>query len=39
MQDMFGLPETEELMEKFPCTLIQTLECGHNPFSKPQQVC
>lgn len=38
VQELFGLPESEELMEKFNCTLLQTMECQHNPFSKPQQV-
>lgn len=38
VQDLFGLPETEELMDKFPCNLVQTLECQHNNFSKSQQV-
>jgi len=38
VQQLFGLPESEELMEKFSCTLLQTVECRHNTFSKPQQV-
>ena len=38
VQDLFGLPEDEELMEKFPCQLVQTMECLHNTFSKPTQV-
>lgn len=38
VQQLFGLPESEELMEKFTCTLLQSFECPHNTFSKPQQV-
>ena len=25
-------------MEKFPCQLVQTMDCLHNTFSKPTQV-
>lgn len=38
VQDLFGLSEDEELLERFGCSLVQTMECRHNPFSKPQQV-
>ncbi|KAK9829945.1 hypothetical protein WJX72_008797 [[Myrmecia] bisecta] len=38
IQDMFGLGDTEELMESFPCSLLQTFGCRHNAFSQPRQV-
>ena len=33
IQRHFGFAATEELMEEFPCTLVQVAQCTHNPFT------
>lgn len=35
---LFGLPEEEELMEAFPCSLLQTYTCPDNSFTDARQV-
>lgn len=37
-QQLFGLPHTEEVLEKFTCTLVQTYSCRHNAFTGPREV-
>ena len=38
MQLEFALPPTEELLEKFSCTLVQSYSCTNNYFTTPRQV-
>ncbi|KAK9809340.1 hypothetical protein WJX73_006783 [Symbiochloris irregularis] len=33
VQQRFGLPDTEELVEQMPCTLVQAGQCSHNGFT------
>jgi len=37
-QQLFGLPATEEVLEKFGCTLVQMYSCRHNAFTGPREV-
>ena len=39
LQEEFGLATSEELLERFPCSMLQTYTCLHNPFTPNQQVC
>lgn len=39
LQAFFALPPTEELLEKFGCTLLQSYGCINNHFTTPRQVC
>ena len=38
MQAFFGLPDSEELLEKFQCTLVQSYACTNNHFTTPRLV-
>ena len=38
VQAFFGLPDSEELLEKFQCTLVQTYACTNNHFTTPRLV-
>eukprot|EP00891_Asterochloris_glomerata_P003007 jgi/Astpho2/3007/Aster-03316 len=38
LQEEFGLATSEELLEQFPCSMLQTYTCLHNPFTPNQQV-
>ncbi len=39
VQAFFGLPDSEELLEKFQCTLVQSYACTNNHFTTPRLVC
>ena len=38
VQAFFGLPDSEELLEKFQCTLVQSYACTNNHFTTPRLV-
>jgi hypothetical protein len=37
-QQLFGLPATEETLETFSCSLVQSYSCRHNAFTGPKEV-
>lgn len=34
LQEFFGLPDSENILESFSCTLLQQVSCSHNAFTK-----
>lgn len=38
LQTCFALPATEQLLERFVCTLVQSYKCSNNHFTTPRQV-
>ena len=38
LQDFFKLPEEENILESFKCSLLQTVDCTHNEYTRGLQL-